>query len=74
MGADCRESVQGLAGQVGKVSASKEDAGNIAYLTDCAQQAGLATVFMDITEIGLRGAQFVDLGNQPINLLFKLYP
>ncbi|MER2269437.1 glutathionylspermidine synthase family protein [Methylobacterium oxalidis] len=52
-----------------------EDRGTVAYLEDCALQAGLATRFLDLPEIGLdtRG-RFVDPAGQPIRTLFKLYP
>ena len=52
-----------------------EDRGFIAYLDDCARQAGLATTILEMAEIGAtdRGP-FVDLDSRPIELLFKLYP
>jgi glutathionylspermidine synthase len=52
-----------------------EDAGTIAYLDDCARQAGLATTTLAIEDVG-RDSQgrFVDLGERPIALMFKLYP
>jgi glutathionylspermidine synthase len=54
---------------------SPEDAGNIYYLEDCAHQAGLTTTVLPIEDIGRNAAkQFVDDDNQPIELLFKLYP
>jgi glutathionylspermidine synthase len=54
---------------------SPEDRGTVAYLEDCAVQAGLATTFVDLAQIGLSGkGRFVDLDEQPIELLFKLYP
>lgn len=54
---------------------STEDRGLISYLQDCAYQAGLATDTIAIGDIGSKhqGA-FVDLADQPIGLLFKLYP
>ena len=52
-----------------------EDAGNIAYLEDCAHQAGLTTTVLPIDNIGKNPAgQFIDDDNRPIELLFKLYP
>ena len=52
-----------------------EDAGTLAYIEDCAQQAGLATKRVEMEDIGrARGGRFVDLDNEPIELLFKLYP
>jgi glutathionylspermidine synthase len=54
---------------------SAEDAGTLAYLEDTAQQAGLATSLIDITEIGWReDSSFVDPDNRSIALMFKLYP
>jgi glutathionylspermidine synthase len=52
-----------------------EDAGTLAYLQDCAHQAGLATSMLEMEAIG-RTPQglFVDAKNVPIDLLFKLYP
>jgi glutathionylspermidine synthase len=54
---------------------STEDRGLISYLEDCARQAGLATKPLAIGDIGSTGqGPFVDLQNEPIDLLFKLYP
>lgn len=52
-----------------------EDAGNVAYLADCAQQAGLTAKVLPIETIGkTAGGQFVDGDSKPIDVLFKLYP
>ncbi len=52
-----------------------EDRGTVAYLADVAKQGGLTPELIDITEIGYTDAgHFVDLKEQPIELLFKLYP
>ncbi|KQP09816.1 hypothetical protein ASF28_01130 [Methylobacterium sp. Leaf99] len=52
-----------------------EDRGTVAYLEDCARQAGLGTRFLDLADIGLRpDGTFVDRVLCPIPLLFKLYP
>ena len=52
-----------------------EDAGTIAYLEDCAHQAGLTTTVLAIEDIGKnRAGQFIDDEGRPIELLFKLYP
>jgi len=52
-----------------------EDAGTLAYLEDCARQAGLATTMLAIEQIGrLKSGVFVDGDNHPIELMFKLYP
>lgn len=55
---------------------SIEDLGNLEYLRDTAIQAGLDTRRLFIEEIGWdpAGSRFVDLENQPIQTLFKLYP
>ncbi|HET9903216.1 MAG TPA: glutathionylspermidine synthase family protein [Xanthobacteraceae bacterium] len=52
-----------------------EDGGTLAYLDDCARQAGLSTTLLAMEDIGrtARG-QFVDRRERPIALLFKLYP
>ncbi|MCE4226065.1 glutathionylspermidine synthase family protein [Methylobacterium sp. C25] len=52
-----------------------EDRGTVTYLQDCAQQAGHATRFLDLSEIGLRAdGRFCAPDETPIDLLFKLYP
>ena len=52
-----------------------EDRGTVAYLEDCARQAGLATRFLDLGDIGLAAdGRFVDRAQAPIATLFKLYP
>lgn len=53
---------------------SAEDAGTIAYLADCAIQAGLETMQLDMGDIGLQNSSFVDRSERPIELMFKLYP
>jgi glutathionylspermidine synthase len=54
---------------------SIEDRGLLAYLAGVANQAGLKSVQLHIADIGASGhGPFLDLGNQPIQLLFKLYP
>jgi glutathionylspermidine synthase len=52
-----------------------DDRGLISYLEDCARQAGFESEFLGIGDIGTIGqGPFVDLSNEPIRLLFKLYP
>ena len=52
-----------------------EDAGTVAYLEDCAHQAGLTTTVLPVEDIGKdKAGQFIDDDNRPIELLFKLYP
>ena len=51
-----------------------EDAGTVEYLRDTAVQAGIETARIDVEDIGWDGAQFVDLDDARIEVLFKLYP
>jgi glutathionylspermidine synthase len=53
---------------------SPEDAGTLDYLRDTAIQAGIDARAIDIGDIGWDGRNFVDLDNQPIVAMFKLYP
>lgn len=54
---------------------SPEDQGTVAYLAECARQAGLQTALLDIEQIGLASdGRFVDADARPIEVLFKLYP
>ena len=43
-------------------------------MRDCALQAGWDARRIDIEDLGWDGAQFVDLEEQPVRTLFKLYP
>ena len=57
------------------VRETAEDAGTLAYIEDCARQAGLETKQIEMKDIGKAGrGGFVDLDNKPIELMFKLYP
>ena len=54
---------------------TEEDRGTVQYLQDCAAEAGVATEFLYIEDIGLgEKGQFTDLQDQVIGNLFKLYP
>jgi glutathionylspermidine synthase len=54
---------------------SIEDKATVAYLADCARQAGLETVELTIEDIGVNAeGLFTDLANNLIQVLFKLYP
>jgi glutathionylspermidine synthase len=54
---------------------SEEDRVTVDYLRDCAEQAGLATKFLFVDEIGITGDdRFTDLEDRLITRLFKLYP
>jgi glutathionylspermidine synthase len=56
--------------------ASDEDLGNVEYLRDTATQAGLQTQRLAIEQIGWDESKrrFVDLDDNVISALFKLYP
>ncbi len=57
------------------ITSSLEDRGTVEYLADCAMQAGLKTVLIDMAAIGVDGSgRFTDLDDAPITHLFKLYP
>jgi len=58
------------------VKDSLEDYTTTVYMQDCAMQGGLKTGFIYIDEIGWDNENrfFVDLDNQPIRNVFKLYP
>jgi glutathionylspermidine synthase len=53
-----------------------EDLTNVEYLRDCAMQAGLNTRLIFIDDIGWdkERRMFVDMTDQPIKNIFKLYP
>ncbi len=54
---------------------AQEDQATIAYLQDCAEQAGVAHRNIAIEDIGLTAeGRYVDLDEQVIGSLFKLYP
>ncbi|HNR88374.1 MAG TPA: glutathionylspermidine synthase family protein [Spirochaetota bacterium] len=55
---------------------TEEDLGNIEYMRDVAMQAGLRTKQVFIEDIGWLPdrKQFVDLDNESIFIIFKLYP
>ncbi|MFC4821112.1 glutathionylspermidine synthase family protein [Dokdonella ginsengisoli] len=54
---------------------SLEDQGTIAYLADCAEQAGLATRRIAIEDIGLsKDGWYTDTDDAVIRAIFKLYP
>jgi glutathionylspermidine synthase len=53
-----------------------EDYVTVEYLRDTAIQAGLDTDYLDVEQVGWNPVrrQFVDLDEQPIRRIFKLYP
>ncbi|MCC6779018.1 MAG: glutathionylspermidine synthase family protein [Hyphomicrobiales bacterium] len=57
------------------ISDNAEDRGTVAYIEDCAHQAGLATTVLGMADIGKsKDGAFVGLDDAPIALAFKLYP
>ncbi len=57
------------------MTGSIEDSGAAAYVEECAHQAGLETLLIDMRDIGLSDKRgFVDRSSREIELLFKLYP
>ncbi|GJD47932.1 Putative acid--amine ligase YgiC [Methylobacterium crusticola] len=57
------------------MEAAPEDRGTVAYLQDCAHQAGLATRFVPLEAVALDSAgAFTDALGAPLGTLFKLYP
>jgi len=56
------------------VKQSEEDLGNIEYLRDCAVQAGWEARQLYVEDLGWNGERFVDLDDEPVEVLFKLYP
>ena len=56
------------------VKDNEEDLVSIEYLRDVAMQAGLATRFCFVEDVGWDGGRFVDLDDFPIDVWFKLYP
>lgn len=54
---------------------SVEDRGTVAYLEDCAKQAGLLTKFIYLDDVGVDSqGLFCGRAGDPIRHLFKLYP
>lgn len=54
---------------------SAEDKGTAQYLQDLASQAGFATKFLDVVDLGIDGSgRFTDLEDQVVRWAFKLYP
>jgi glutathionylspermidine synthase len=58
------------------VDGHTEDRMTVGYIGETAEQAGLATQFLPIQKIGWdeSSERFVDLDDEPIRQLFKLYP
>ncbi len=46
----------------------------VEYLRDTAVQAGLATKYIHVEDLGWNGSAFVDLEGRPLSAWFKLYP
>ncbi len=56
------------------MTGSIEDRGTVAYLADCATQAGLDTRIVDMQDIGHVDGRFVDRDLVALDCAFKLYP
>lgn len=56
------------------VKESLEDLTNVEYLRDTAIQAGIETKLVYVDDIGWNGQHFVDLEDEAIGSIFKLYP
>jgi glutathionylspermidine synthase len=56
------------------VKESEEDFGNIEYMRDCALQAGWDARQLFIEDLGWDGRHFIDAADEPVAMLFKLYP
>lgn len=56
------------------VRESLEDLTNVEYLRDTAMQAGIETKLIYIDDIGWNGQHFIDLEDEEISSIFKLYP
>ncbi len=53
---------------------NEEDFDNVEYLRDCAIQAGFDARQLYMEDLGWNGEAFVDLDEEPVSALFKLYP
>ncbi len=54
---------------------TEEDKSTVQYLEDCAREAGLATAFVYVEDIGVtKDGTFVDTDERTIRWMFKLYP
>jgi glutathionylspermidine synthase len=69
-----REALGGGVLHLACVKGNDEDFGNIEYLRDCALQAGWDARQLFIEDLGWNGEQFLDLEDEPVRSLFKLYP
>jgi glutathionylspermidine synthase len=52
----------------------EEDFVTMEYMRDAAMQAGIATKHIHIEDIGYRDGRFVDMEEESMNFIFKLYP
>jgi len=69
-----REALGGSALHLACLKENDEDLGNVEYLRDCAIQAGWDARQLYIEDLGWNGERFLDLEEQPVRTLFKLYP
>lgn len=57
------------------ISNCDEDEGTVRYLQSCAAQAGLATAFIHMSDLGFdKKGHLIDMNGREIKSLFKLYP
>lgn len=57
------------------VKGTEEDRATVEYVMDCAAQAGVSVKFIYMEDIGIGAdGHFLDLEDERINTLFKLYP
>lgn len=56
------------------VKESLEEWATVEYIRDCASQAGVATKFVFIEDLGWSGTDFVDDDGEALKFWFKLYP
>lgn len=56
------------------VEESREDHGNVRYLMDCAEQAGVNAEYIALEQLAESDGQLVDTKGEAIKGLFKLYP
>ena len=56
------------------VDDNQEDFITVAYLMDCAQQAGIGVQYLPLEQIGWNGRTFVDEQERDLQTVFKLYP
>lgn len=69
-----REQLPGGPLHIACLKDNEEDLGTTEYLRDCALQGGWDARHIFIEDLGWNGERFVDLEEEPVASLFKLYP